>query len=52
MCEELSKIDPKCWVCGVYVKPLQVRYQPLRCIKCESLKKTFVFVRSDYIPPT
>lgn len=32
---ELSKIDPKCWCCGTFVKPLVLRYQPLLCLECD-----------------
>lgn len=28
---EISKIDPKCWVCGKLVIPIKVAYNPLRC---------------------
>lgn len=44
---ELSKIDPKCWVCADVVIPKKVRYGPLICEDCEPAykKREFVFVR-------
>lgn len=31
--KEIGKIDPKCWLCGVYTKPsgIGVLYKPLLC---------------------
>lgn len=47
---ELNKIDPKCWLCGTFVKPIKVEYQPLICEVCKPgyRKRKFVFVRSEY----
>lgn len=44
---ELSKIDPKCWICAVVVLPTKVKYSPLICLDCEPeyKKRAFLFVR-------
>lgn len=47
---ELSKIMPKCWVCGVLVIPKEVKYCPLRCEECKKEVKKFSFTRSEYCP--
>lgn len=45
--EEISKIDPKCWLCGAVVIPTVLQYQPLICVAClpEYKQRKFVFVR-------
>lgn len=45
--DELSKVDPKCWLCGVVVIPTVLRYQPLICSVClpEYKQRKFVFTR-------
>lgn len=44
---ELGKIDPKCWLCGSFVKPLVVRYQPLICEDCRPAyqERKYVWIR-------
>lgn len=44
---EISKIDPKCWLCATTVIPTEVKYGPLICFEClpEYEKRTFLFVR-------
>lgn len=35
---ELSRIDPKCWVCGCCVRPIEVTYNVLLCENCKIKK--------------